>query len=376
METLRFVKPVIAVCVAALVLLLPGCVEHRLHYRFNVDGTCDFTSTARGDSSDIYAPTGTFPEEPFFQIETWTDTDSTGSTTYYLQASNRFAADSLPVNLGLREVPWSNVLLQHPTNLKRTMLFFLDIFDLQLVFQNRHRTAVDGDRWEYIPPECKILETDADSTLSPEDRTILEEKYAAGLLLWNVGRYKLRFHEIADRALALNPEIQLPPGWVDTAMVEIEAMLEFYADTITIEDLDYADLEWWEVLSSEGNRILLENLNMIGDSTLPADIRQVSELLELRHQVDLDLEDDSYDVSVELPGWILHSNADTTEAGVLTWEMYGEDLQEEDYVIEARSLFVYRDRVVGALVLIFALLIGLWFKKKQAKRERGSLNQP
>ena len=234
-----------------ITLFSQGCISHFYTYKFGLDGNCDFSYEAKGDSADIYNPLGTYPESPFFVIETSTEVDSSGNTVFILQASRRFPPDSLPTTLGLREVPWTNVFLQHPAELKKTNLLFASIYKFKCTFKGRDLINTQGDRWKYIPPECKILETDADSTLSEDERAILEKEYLTGLLIWNTERYKLRFREIIKRVLTNNPEVTVPVEWVDSALVEVDYLIETYASGVELESTDFSNLEWWDDIAPD-----------------------------------------------------------------------------------------------------------------------------
>jgi len=356
--------------VCLILLLNQGCIEHHYLYKFNLDGFCDFEYLAKGDSADIYDPSGSYPDELFFQVKTWTELDSAGQEFFLLEAKRRFSPDSLPENLGLKEVPWTEVYLQHPTRLVRIPLFFLNVYKFEGVFLGRNRTAIEGDRWLFIPAECQVLESGEDSLLSEAERAVLEEKYAAGLLIWNTERYKLRFREIIRKTLDLHPvAIAIPEEWVDSALAQVDSLIDNYASSLTVEDLDLINLEWWEDISPQANLILKENLSTLGDSVLLVELQNVGDLLELRHQVSEDLGDESFEVRVDLPGRVVQSSATTLDVGVLVWKFTGGDLAEDDFPMQALSIYIFPARVLGALVLILALYLGVKFKGGGNRKE-------
>ncbi len=357
-----------------LVLFIPflfvGCIEHRFFYRFDLDGVCDFDYVARGDSLDIYDPPGSFPAEPLFQVQTRTEVDSSGTETYILEAHTRIRGDSLPRTLGLKEVPWTEVFLKHPAHLARTPLFFAAIYKFEGIFKGRNRTEIEGERWKYIPQECHILENDADSTLTEEQRLILEEKYAAGMIIWNTERYKLRMREIIQRALTNRPDLDIPPKWIDSALVEVDAMIQVYAASKQLLDLDLSSLEWWEELSPVAHQIISENLNVMGDTTLKADLISVAELLEMRHQVTEDLLDENFEIHLDLPGRFISDNSEVMEAGILIWKFDGEEIVNDDFQMHAVSLYLFGARIIGFLVLLLAIFLAVILKRQPNKPEQ------
>lgn len=351
-----------------ITFLFSGCIEHTYFYSFDLDGNCDFSYQARGDSLDIYDSPESLPDSLFFHLETWTEVDTGGAETFIIEAKRYLCGDSLPRTMSLKRTPLGDVLLQHPARLHRTALFFISLYSFKGTFEGRRRTSRGGDQWDYIPEECRQIESDEDTTLTDEERRFLEEKFAAGMLIWSAERYKLRVREIIDRVREQHPEIAIPQAWVDSALVEADSLVDSYIASLEWESLDFAELEWWDELKPETNRILLENLNMIGDATLQMDIVDVGDLLEMRHQVTEDLMDESFGALIHLPGYIVSCNTDSTAEGVLVWDFDGEDIGDEDYIIKALSFHVHYDRVIGALVLILVVFLGIQFKRPPSNR--------
>ncbi len=350
--------------------LMTGCVEHRFFYNFRPEGKCDLTYAAQGDSTDIYHPPIGLPDTLIFQLSARNETDSTGKTTHILEARRTFNSDHLPSTFALKEVPWTEVLWQHPTRFRCVPLFFVDLNSFQQSFQGRHRDELEGDRWKFIPAECHLLEESPDSVLQLGQRAQLEEKYAAGLLLWNVERYKLRFRQIVTQALALHPELTIPPAWVDSALTEADSLVEAYSRQVQFElpngELDMLNLEWWASLESKGNQVLQQNLNLLGDSSLQAEIPHIAELLELQHQVSEDLTDESFQVKVSVLGWVFKTNSGERLGAALLWKFSGADLQNRDISLKAASLYFYPDRSALLLFLIILLAaLGKYLVKRR-----------
>jgi hypothetical protein len=366
--------PLITIGTLALVGMFgSGCISHSFLYKFDLAGNCDFTYTARGDSADIFSPPGSYPTEPFFQVKTRKEVDSTGTETFILEAHRVLPGDSLPETMGLRSAPGAEVFLEHPAKLKRTSLFFAVVFKFDGIFKGRNRTEIEGAKWDFIPEECRVLENDEDSLgLSEADRIVLKEKYAEGLLKWNKERYKRRIREILKRAQQQHPDIKVPDEWLNTALAETDSLIERHTSVLNFDELNLSDLEWWDDLAPEVNLILSENLNIIGDSTLKAEIIHIGELLEMRHQVTEDLMDESFEVRVDLPGRVLKSDAKAMDTGVLIWKFKGEDLADEDISLPAFSLYLFADRIVGILVLAVALFIAIRLRRASPESKEES----
>jgi hypothetical protein len=278
--------------------------------------------------------------------------------------------------LGLKEVPFAEVFLEHPARLVRTPLFFVSFYNFECRFEGRNRTELEGDLWMYIPEECRVLESGEDTTLSDHERLILEEKYAAGMIIWNTERYKLRAREIITRSMANRPEVDLPQQWVDSAMVEADSLIDAYASSIAVVDLDLVNLEWWDDLAPRINQILTENLNIIGDTIIFGEIVQVGELLEMRHQVTEDLMDESFKIRTDMPGRVISDNSLAMEEGVLIWTFNGEDLEDDDILLKATSLYLYPGRIIGVLVLALAVFLAVKLRKPKMPEETAEAEEP
>lgn len=357
--------------IGIFIFFASGCIEHHYLYKVNLDGSVDFVYQARGDSLDIYNPHGSFPENPFYKTQVWTEYDSSGVPTYVLEAQANYANGKLPATIGLREVPWGEILLHHPITISRNSYFFFNLYRYAQTFIGRRSTELEGDRWRYIPEECRVLESGGDSLMADTERSVLEEKYAAGMLIWNAERYKMRVRQILERAMQEHPEYQILKEWVDSSLAVTDSLIYAYSLAAqldsTTRSLDQVNLEWWGLLSEPLMDVILKNLNTIGDTTFPGELLRISELLELRHQVSEDLLDESYEIRVDLPGRIVKSNANVMDKGVLVWKLFGQDLQEADIALEATSLYLYPAKIVGFLVLAVAIFLAIKLPNK--KRE-------
>ena len=178
------------------------------------------------------------------------------------------------------------------------------------------------------------------------------------------------------RSLANRPEVDLPRQWVDSAMVEADSLINAYASSLAVLDLDLVDLEWWDELSPQINQILGENLNMIGDTILYGEIVQVGELLEMRHKVTEDLMDESFQIRADMPGRVISDNSEAMEVGVLIWTFNGEDLENDDILLKATSLYLYPGRIVGVLILALAIFLAVKFRKPKTPDETEEPEEP
>jgi hypothetical protein len=353
----------IALLLCGFFLLFSGCIENRHTYKFNRDGSCNLTCQIRGDSADIYHPPGSYPESPTFQIKTSVEYDSAGKPTHVLEAAATFARDSLPAYFGSMRGAQAEFLVHHPVKLSMIRLFFLTIYKYEQVFEGRRRTATEGDRWKFIPAECKVLENGGDSLLSAAERSRLEEQYAAGMLLWNSARYNLRFQEIIKRLSESEARISLSSTLREELLQRLDTLVNDHSRLeqalSPTNNLDMVDLEWWTDLSPQANVLLEQYLNPNADPRMQAQLLDVENLLEFRHSMDEDVADESFTIRVDLPGRIMRSNTKIMEKGVLVWKILGQDLEEENAMLQASSLYLHPTNIVITISLLIILIIVL-----------------
>ncbi len=348
------------------ILALSGCLEHQYTYKINLDGTVEFNYKTRGDSADIYDLTGNYPEAPQYRDTTYTELDTTGARVFVLEARALFPPDSLlPTTLGRPGVPWNEFRLQHPTKVSRQSYFLLTVYKFNETIAGRDRTTIEGDRSKYIPPECAVLENGQDSLLPPQERALLKEKYAAGTLMWNVERYKLRFREIIRRAQAAHKGISLDQERVDSALAALDSLTEAHLASIKTEDLDLTSLSWWQELAPAAHALIGE---LSTEAIWREEVARTGELLEIRQLISDDINDESFEIRVDMPGRVMKSNSKAMEKGVLIWKYAGTELQENDVVLQATSFYLHTFRIISVLVLLFAGLLVLLFRRANAKK--------
>jgi hypothetical protein len=178
----------------------------------------------------------------------------------------------------------------------------------------------------------------------------------------------MRLQETVNLARERYPDIEIPQAWIDSALVEGDAFIDNYVATHKWDSLDFADLEWWADLKPYTDRILAENLNIIGDTTFQTDLVHIGDMLELRHQVTEDLVDDTFVIRVKLPGFLISSNSESKEGEALVWEFDGDGLNDDNIEVKAVSVHIFFGRVIGALVLILVVLLGIQFRRPRQKK--------
>ena len=72
----------------------------------------------------------------------------------------------------------------------------------------------------------------------------------------------------------------------------------------------------------------------------------------------------SFEQSVTMPGEIISTNADSVSGSVVTWEFDEAVFLFYDFALEARSRVVYPARIAGAGVLLAALSLTIWLRRR------------
>jgi hypothetical protein len=237
----------------------------------------------------------------------------------------------------------------------------LNLYKFEQVFQNRKLTATEGDRWKFIPPECKVLEGGGDSLLNPAERAVLEEKYSGGMILWNANRYHLCFQEIIQRLTTGPPEIALPTAQREELLARLDTIVDRQSRNEQMVSpggkLDMVNLEWWNDLFPQANVLIEQYLNPSGAAAFQQQIITVEDMLEFRHKVTEDLRDESYTIRVDMPGRVMRSTTQVMEKGVLVWKLLGQDIDDADVTLQATSIYLHAVNMVVSLGCLVILIL-------------------
>jgi len=342
-------------------LISSSCLQHKHKITVLEDGTVEYEYTASGDSADLYDGLTVLPEGIPWEIEVYSQLDTTegrNDTVYYYKARAKFPKGSkLPGGFGLENPEFAQISLAHPLKVKCQELFFLTNYVFEFSFNNRNSKKLYGDLWDYVPEECRKLETG--DSLSEAEKADLEGKYIIGARKWYLQMLQNRFHRSLIEAMKKNPKVQVDTANIERAFTTLDEYL--LKKFVEIEKLETFDGRYvWKEVFTEGYNLLEEQLNFLGDTTFFVDMRTIGEILSKEYDVTEDLSDEMITVELKLPGVSKSNNADTVMQN-LVWEINGDDIRDSTVVLSAMSTVYRKDRlIVGGIILAGLTIFVLW----------------
>jgi hypothetical protein len=325
---------------ASVLLLIPGCLERKETIRVDRDGAVRIRVEIEGDPGDFVSGDALPDEHTGWKTRDEFEADDDGKEKQHRIATQEFAAGRpLPDSYADPDDPQYGIALMFPTALEIERRPDGTYYHFKRVYEARAqaRYTVHRELFKQIFKELDELAGKDPAELTDEQRTRLVEI--------------LRLLEALKRAEYVMAGAEaLEDEWPqDYGLILRQALMDHFqrADTAQlVELLGQPD-------SPERN----DAINTFGDELIAA-ARDVlrQELVKLRvppHQVQLffaahdeeqarravteDLEDETWEIRVEMPGEIVANNGtDRDETGVI-WAFPGEVMYDRDHVLMVTS---------------------------------------
>lgn len=324
----------------AAVLLIPGCLERKETIRVDRDGSVQIRVEMEGDAEDFASGDALPGKHTGWKTQEETEVDDEGKETKRRVATRRFSAGQpLPDSYADPDGPQYGIALMFPTTLEIEQRQDGTYYHFKRVYEARAqaRYEVYRELFEDIFKDLDELAGKDPAELTDEQRTRLVEM--------------LRLLEALKRAEYVAAGAEALEGeWPqDYGLLLRQALMDHF------QHADNADLV--ELLGQPDTPERNEAINTFGDDLIAAgrDLLR-EELVELRvppHQIELffeahdeeqarravteDLEDETWEVRVEMPGEIVaHNGTDCDETGV-TWGFPGKAVYDRDHVLMVTS---------------------------------------
>ena len=348
-------------------LLLNGCIEHTFNISIINGETVKIEYHAKGDPMDFDDEGQLMPDSLSWQVHKWTEKKD-DEKEYHLEAfrSIDLSADLNSILDWKRNIH-DTLYLKSDYKLEREQKIFGVTWHFRGILYSRNFKIIYGDIWDYIPSECKALEDENQKkSMSSDEIQILEDKFALGVIQWNISRYDNLFDRVWQKAavhisgLKDTSETILSiarAGWAED--------LHQYMNNLDIKNPSTLNLDWW----SDLRPLFLGRLVDVTGSETADIFSRIGDSFEREYQITKDIEDDSYKFNLELPGTTSATNGSKGKEGQIKWEITGGDLQNEDKIMTLRTfeLSIWR-AVIAAFILILILnLIRRGIRKKSTK---------
>ncbi len=336
------------------VTLLCGCIEHTFNLTVLPESEIEIVYNASGDVMDFNDDGQLMPDSTIWNIRTWTEKRN-DETVHNVEARLRLA-DLLELN---KQLNWQHsdadsVHLQSSFTVEKLPKLLGTIWRFTGVMFSRDFNKIYGDIWDYVPADCKALE-DAKlmEKMTSGEIEILEEKFALGVIQWNINRFKRLFDRVWDAAMIHLPDLtETSETTLSIARTGWEEDLHQYLNELEIGEPSVANLDWWTDLRP----IFLGRLiDVTGPQTADL-LGRIGDAIEHKYQISKDIEDDQYNFIVTMPGKTISSNGSPSKEGHIKWELPGKELQNEDIIMTAKNFELSTWRAVIMIFLVVLIL--------------------
>ena len=348
---------VIKYCVIIILLLLvtlSGCIEHSFNIRVLHDESIDVLYLAKGDPMDFDDDRQLMPDSTVWNVRSWVEQRDEENILNYEARLTIVDLSGLNKKLDWQRTEADTLHLKRDLSIERVPAIFGVKYRFTGIISSRNFNSLYGDIWKFVPTECKVLESDdLSENLTSIETEILEEKFALGIIQWNINRYIRRFDRVWLTAVHQSPELaDISETTISIGRAGWSEDLHQYLNELDIGDPSMLDLDWW----SDLRPVFLGRLIDITGYEKTNIFSRIGDAIEREYQVTKDIEDDMFRFNVVLPGRIISSNGVKDENEGINWEFSGSVLQNEDGVMAAGSFVLSIWRVIAACLLLVVIL--------------------
>lgn len=334
-------------------LLLAGCIERKEHITVRSDGSVRIKVTHTSESWDEMYLGDAWPrvEGGWLAINN-SELDDDGKETFTLEAEAMFPLEAqLPSSYEISKDPFPGTSIRFPTEL--------------IIEERRDGTYYHFSRtytarpWAYVDAIRKEIESrfeeDDEEANSPQD---LAEELLTPVSLQSERDKQMKFIEALAEYEAVKLEHfsrlaladVVPRAPQDVYLHARQALLEatggldfeYLVDLMMQEDSKTKD----SALEEEAQKFEQGARDGITQALRESNWLSGSQIREFFHRLDWhreylniteELEDDAFDITIEMPGEIVADNATGREGRTVNWSFTGAEFRDRDYRIMVTS---------------------------------------
>jgi hypothetical protein len=334
-----------------IALTFTGCITHSIFVDLSADNGLEYRIV--GDSLDIYDSRVLLPDAygwEFVAQDIEIDDDQKSVILDYKHDTTKeaFHPFSPTENPGFIN-----------SSIKKGFLFSARIF--KIGFPSWKVLALYGDPEEFYTDDIRLLNDDGfDDLLTDERRSSLERKRALALRKSSEKRYKKQFMQLIDIWIAKGIDIDREKVLFDGKNLFEISLNEYTSqfDSVTPENVS---LEWYTDL----REIFADNASEITGEKR-AWFLNVADSLEHRYKCWMDLQDDSIELAVVLPGTFQIADADSVSGDTLFWSLNAEYFANSDYEIKAKSYTLQPAGLSTSFVVLLIVVVYVVRRKSRA----------
>ncbi len=321
-------------------LLLAGCLERVETITVEADGTVVIEAVFKTDEvEELYEGDAMPSEADGWLVQDVEEIDDDGEHHYSLIAESVFGPETvLPENYAVAGDPDTALYLQFPTSVVIENRPDGVYYHFHRRYPGRAWAHIEALRELLIDEKTKGLKDKDESQFTREDRILLVRSYTdfevAKLLTFARQAY-----------LATTPDLP-QDAWLDviTAFGRLQGELDLdaIAELMEIEDADERDealdreVKSWQEKSYTTLQTALRDACGYGGTTMKTFLRHYAVQLK-DYDITAGLGDDSFEITVVMPGEIVGSNADTESRDRVTWRFSGRRFRDRDVELMVSS---------------------------------------
>lgn len=328
----------VAIWVIGLIFIMSGCIERTETIRVEPDGTVYLQVVFRGDPDDIQTGDALLSEPGPWSIVDTVQLQDDGSeklvrtATLTVKPGERLPDQYCPENSDL-----SGVALSMPTFLRIEEKSDGTYYHFRRDYERRDWACIDYFRRKLVEHELEAIQGKKLADVPAEQR----ESLTRGLIEYE----KAKVIELAWAANeTLYPQLEqdqwlvLRQGIDDVYnRIDIKRIVEILQmkDQQAGEEIRHLTDE----ISLQIHRVISQTLSEV-DATglLGQQFVEQFEIERRRRMISEDLQDESWQVSVQLPGRLVGHNGDYVEGNVVIWKFAGDAINDRDQTLMATSV--------------------------------------
>ena len=346
-------------------IVFPGCIEHTFNLTVLSEDEIDVLYEAQGDIMDFSDDGQLLPDSTVWEYDEWVE-ERKGETVKHVKAKLIITniAD-LNTSLDWRYRVSDSLYLDHQFSIIRKTNLLGYTWSFKGTLKSRNFNVLYGDIWDFVPEECRALDNaEKENKLSSDEIKILEDKFALGIIQWNISRYTSLFNRVWQIAITHNPAlIDTSETILSIARTGWEEDIHQYLNRLNVKNPSTQNLDWW----SDLRPVFLGHMV---DLTTPvnADLfSRIGDAVEKEYQITKDIEDDKFTFNLIMPGRKISSNANPEEKECCKWEILGKDLRNEDALMFAKKFEISPVRVA---ITTFVIILLISFFRRVILRRR------
>lgn len=329
--------------IAVLLLLIPGCLERKEHITIQPDGGVKFRIEYTADSQKELDEGDAVPQlDRGWFVNAYVEEADDGKNKYHLDADASFLpGEELPGDYASIRDPYADTNLQFPTT--------LEIEERRDGMYYHFRRTYKARPWAGIERLQQQLreEIGAFDGREPQEMTITERQ----TVLKALAKLEVMKFETFARAAFDDIAPDKPQDlWLEMRRGIQNAVEAF--DTLRLAELlgaeegefDPAELEIEErkveEKAKEAMRDVLANTSWFGAGATNSFLDRYARHKKY-YQVTEDLGDETFEITIEMPGQIVGHNGDESHANIVKWKFTGDFIRDRDQELMVTSRVSY-----------------------------------